>query len=298
VTISLLDLDINRSKKPFPNLALMKLSAYYKKIGHEVYLNFPLIKADLTFASCVFTWHKDGAIGLMPDVTIGGPGIDLASQLPEKAEHIMPDYDLYPDVTFSLGFTSRGCSRKCPWCIVPKKEGDIKPWARIYEFWNRRHRGIVLLDNNILASPTWRLTMDDLISEDVWVDFNQGLDIRLVTDEVADYLRQLRARQLRFAFDNIADEAAVRSGIKLLLDAGINSRKLSFYILYGFGSDRTAIKRLKVLEEFNVDIYPMAYKGADGKEPARVHEEIPPKYFHGARANIRRLMRLKGRIHE
>lgn len=291
-----MDLDINKARRPFPNLALMKLSAYHKAKGDEVFLNFPLAQADVTYASCVFTWHAAGRVGLPFDAQLGGPGVDLVEELPAGVEHTMPDYDLYPNVNFSLGFTSRGCIRKCPWCVVHWKEGGIKAWARIYEFWDRRHRGIVLLDNNLLASSTWRQTLDDLIGENLWVDFNQGLDIRLVTEEVADYLRRLRIRQLRFAFDHIGYAEDIKKGIKLLLDAGINSRKLSFYVLYGFGSDKTAVKRLKILQSFNVDIYPMAYKGNNGKEPARVHETIPTKYFHGPRRNINKMLRLKGRL--
>lgn len=296
--ISLLDLDMNGRHKAFPNLALMKLSAFYQKRGHEVFLNFPLIQADLTFASCVFTWNLPNTIGLPPDVDIGGTGIDLIKELPEKVEHIMPDYDLYPDMTYSLGFTSRGCIRNCPWCIVHDKEGDIKPWARIYEFWDRRHKGIVLLDNNLLAAPNWKTTLRDIVEEGLWVDFNQGLDIRLVTEEVAVCLSQLRTRQLRFAFDDISYEEDVKRGIRLLTNAGIRSRKLQFYVLYGFPGDRTAVRRMKILQEFNVDIYPMAYRGPDGREPDRLHEQIPAKYFHGPRGNMRRMLRLKGRIHK
>jgi hypothetical protein len=294
--VLLFDMDISQRRRPFPNLALMKLSAYHKKQGDEVFLNFPLCQPDRTYASCVFTWNVGNTIGLPPDAVVGGVGFDLLKTLPEEVEHIMPDYSLYPGVNFSLGFTSRGCDRNCPWCIVPSKEGKAKAWARIDEFWDRRHRGIVLLDNNILAVPTWRQTFDDLIGENLWVDFNQGLDIRLVTEEVADYLTRLRTRQLRFAFDSITYEDQVRKGIKLLLDVGINSRKLSFYVLYGFGHDKTAVKRLKILQAFNVDIFPMAYRGPDGKEPARVYEEIPAKFFHGPRANMRRMLRLKGRL--
>lgn len=294
--ISLFDLDITSRRRPFPNLALMKLSAYHKAKGDQVFLNFPLVQPDITYASCVFTWHAAGRVGLPFDTQFGGPGVDLAKQLPAGVEHFMPDYSLYPRVNFSLGFTSRGCIRKCPWCIVPQKEGNIQPWASIYEFWNRRHRSLVLLDNNFLVSPTWRLTLDDIIGEELWVDFNQGLDIRLVAEEVADYLSRLKTKQLRFAFDSIKYEAAVRAGVKMLTNAGIRSRKLMFYVLYGWRKDRTAVKRMAILQDLNVDIYPMAYRGSDGKEPARVREIIPDKFFHGPRRNINKMLRLKSRL--
>ena len=219
----------------------------------------------------------------------------------------MPDYGLYPGVDFSLGFTSRGCPRRCPWCIVPIKEGDIRPVARIYEFWNRQDRKILLLDNNLLAADSWQQTMEDLINEDLEVDFYQGLDIRLVNEETADYLARLRTRQLRFAFDDIALEKAVRRGIKILLDRGIRSRKLSFYVLVGFGSDNTALERMKLLHSYNLDVYPMVYKGPDGKEPEIAKESmkrirstigIEGLLWHGSRRNINKFLRVVGRLPE
>ncbi|GAI38731.1 unnamed protein product, partial [marine sediment metagenome] len=154
-----MDLDIIKQRRPFPNLALMKLSAFHKARGDEVYLNFPLERPDITYASCVFTWNKKRISTAPNEAVVGGSGIDLTTELPPEVEHIMPDYSLYPRVDFSLGFTSRGCIRKCPWCIVPEKEGQIKPRSRIYEFWDRRHRKITLLDNNLLAAPNWQQTM-------------------------------------------------------------------------------------------------------------------------------------------
>lgn len=296
VKVSLIDLDVSQRRRPFPNLALMKLSAYYKQRGHDVFLNFPLCRPDKTYVSCVFTWNHSNLYQFPPEAMKGGTGFDLKAELPHVVEHIMPDYDLYPNVHFSLGFTSRGCIRKCPWCVVPEKEGAIQSWARIDEFWDRRHHLILLLDNNLLAAPNWRQTLADILTEDLWVDFYQGLDIRLVNEEVVDYLCQLKAKQFRFSFDNIALEAEVIAGVKLLTDAGINSRKLLFYVLYGYGKDRTAVKRMKILQKLNVDIYPMAYRGSDGKGPARVLEQIPPRYFHGPRANINKMLRLKGRL--
>ncbi|GAI75974.1 unnamed protein product, partial [marine sediment metagenome] len=170
------DLDLTKRRRAFPNLALMKLSAFHRARGDEIFFNFPLIQAEKIYASCVFTWNAKQANSRFPPGTaMGGSGVDLHSELPPEIEHIMPDYSLYP-MDFSLGFTSRGCFRRCPWCIVPEKEGALKPWASIYEFWERRHKKIVLLDNNLLAAPNWQTTFAELIKEQVEVDFNQGLD--------------------------------------------------------------------------------------------------------------------------
>lgn len=268
--VLLMDLDITNRRQPSPNLALMKLSAYHKAKGDQVFLNSPLWQPDIAYASCVFTWNAKRRTGLTPDAIVGGSGIDLKAELPPDVEHIMPDYSLYSGIDYSLGFTSRGCLRRCPWCIVPEKEGQIKPWARIYEFWDRHHRKIILLDNNLLAAPNWRQTMEDLIAEDLEVDFNQGLDIRLVSEENVGYLKRVKSRQfrfgkkgrktLRFAFDDIAYEGAVRQGIELLIESGIRSRRLSFYVLYGFGDDNTSVERVNILRSYNVDIYPMCYR--------------------------------------
>ena len=290
--VLLMDLDITPQRKPFPNLALMKLSAFHKARGDEVFLNFPLCQPDIIYASCVFTWNAKKAKGLPPNTTLGGLGVDLKKELPLEIEHIKPDYSLYPDVDFSLGFTSRGCIRKCSWCLVPEKEGRIQPWASIYEFWDRQHKKIILLDNNLLASPNWKETLSDLIREQVMVDFNQGLDIRLIDEEKAFYLKQVRAKQLRFAFDDIAYEKAVRKGIELLLASGISPRKLSVYMLVGFNGDQTAKERAEILKSYNVDIYPMLYKGKDGKEPELAPEIFSLAGYHGSWHNLRKFQRV------
>lgn len=300
--VVLFDLDITKRRRAFPNLALMKLSAFHRARGDEVFFNFLLPQADKIYVTCAFTWNaKQASNRFPPEALMGGSGLDLKAELPPEVEHIRPDYSLYPGVDFSLGFTSRGCIRMCPWCIVPEKEGNIKPWARIYEFWDRRHKKIILLDNNLLAAPNWRQTMEDLTAEGLEVDFSSGLDIRLLNEENLDYLKRVKANELRFAFDHIGYEKAVREGIELLLANGLDSRKLSFYFLYGFPViEQECVERVKILASHNVDVYPMAYRGPDGKEPQRRIlkgiEDIP--LLHGSRWNIDKFLRLVGRLPE
>ena len=298
--VLLMDLDIIKQRRPFPNLALMKLSAHHKAKGDEVYLNFPLRQPDITYASCVFTWHSRWKARVPEGATIGGSGIDLKAELPPEVEHIMPDYSLYRNVDFSMGFTSRGCFRRCPWCIVSEKEGALKPWASIHEFWDRRHKKILLLDNNLLAAPNWQRTMEDLITEGLEVDFNQGLDIRLVNEENVAFLKLVKAKQLRFSFDEMVYEKALRKGIELLLANGLRSRKLSFYFLHGFSEDDMCVERLNILASYNVTVYPMAYKGRDGKEPRRriLKGLKDSPLVHGPRRNIDKFLRLVGRLPE
>ncbi|GAH35583.1 unnamed protein product, partial [marine sediment metagenome] len=120
--VGLIDVD-----SKLPNLALMKLSAYYKKVfKYEVELTSPMFvrNYDMVFASKIFTYSY---MPILEEwVNTGGSGINLKSKLGNQIEHIMPDYSLYPKIDYSLGFTTRGCHRECQFCIVPQKEGKIK----------------------------------------------------------------------------------------------------------------------------------------------------------------------------
>jgi len=195
--------------------------------------NFPLEQTDRTYISCVFSWNAHKLNGLIGES--GGSGLDISGWLPEEVEHIMPDYSLY-DMDFSMGYATRGCPRHCPWCIVPYKEGDIKAWAEVREFYNPAFSRMLLLDNNTLAAPNAKETLEDLAGLPVEVDINQGLDIRLLTDEFIYLLKQIRTKVLRFAFDSMGVERFVKLGIEKLLKAGFNKRHLSFYVLVGFPS--------------------------------------------------------------
>lgn len=296
--VLLLDLDVIKERRPFPNLALMKLSAFYKAKGNGVFLNFPLQQADIVYASCVFSWNSENTAIIPENATIGGYGFKKTDWLPSEIEHIKPDYSLYPAVDFSMGFTSRGCIRHCAFCLVPEKEGTIQAWTSPYEFYEPRFKKILLLDNNILAAPNWKETLTDLIKLGVEVDFNQGLDIRLLDDEKISFLKRVRVKQYRFAFDSLSYELAVRSGIEAMLQAEVPKRKMSFYVLAGLPDDG-AIERLKILQSFGVEVYPMIYKGEDGEEPKVQYSSKGTLYihdFHGGRGNLRKFLRIAGRI--
>ncbi len=289
-----MDLDISNRRRPFPNLALMKLSAYHKTKGDEVFLNFPLCQPDKTYASCVFSWHKPSLIE--ETIIVGGSGINLYTWLPNEIEHIMPDYSLYPNIDFSMGFTSRGCIRNCPFCLVRRKEGSIRAWASVREFLNPLLKRLILLDNNLFAAENCEDTLNDLVELQVETDINQGLDIRLLTDKLVDYLKRIKVKIYRFAFDDIAYEKQVRQGIGLLLKAGISPRKLAFYVLVGYQNDETAIDRMKLLASYGVDVYPMIYKGQNGKEPTMKSKWDGTIFWHGSRNNIRKFLRVVGRL--
>ena len=272
MTILLVDVD---SSNGFPNLALMKISAGLKKAGEKVDLikgipeSPPLDHYDAAYFSCIFFQNRDRMLQyanlLDCDCNFGGPGYDLTIELAEW-EHLMPDYSLY-GVDFSMGFTSRGCIRHCGFCIVPEKEGTIRDNAPVSEFWNPDHSKVVLLDNNFLASPRWRENISFIREHGLYVNFNQGLDIRLMNEEIASSLAELRyycwnfkTRGLHFAFDSMKIESAVIRGMDLLRNAGTPARHIMFYILVGYDTTETEdLRRIEIVKGLGAIPYIMPY---------------------------------------
>lgn len=254
--VGLVDID----RTGFPNLALMKLSTYHRMQGDEVLPLNQTEGADLAYASCVFSWHRERFRKIQAPVVIqGGPGIGHATRLPADADHLMPDYSLYR-LDYSLGFTTRGCYRDCDWCVVPEMEGSPREVASFYEFWDPAHRRIRLLDNNLLAVQPQAFDMLEYLAIDrLEVDFTQGLDIRLVDRDIAETLARVRLwGDLKFAFDRPEDESQVRAGLRHLEAAGIPLTRLTFYVLFRPQGDAGGnYLRVRVLQEHKVGIFPM-----------------------------------------
>ncbi|MFA5790610.1 MAG: hypothetical protein WC976_06090 [Caldisericia bacterium] len=239
-----------------PNLALMKISAYYKKQGAEVQLNNELCNPDKVFISKVFT---AGKITYPGPATIGGSGYDLKVTLPKEIESMMPDYDLY-GCDYSLGFTTRGCIRDCKFCIVREKEGNFHVVGDIYDFWDKRHKKVLILDNNILADKKhFTKICGQIQKENLAVDCNQGLDIRLVDEEIAKTLSATQMKRVRFSFDNVGLEPIVRTKMKILVKY-IKPSKIFFYVLCGFDTSFDEdMRRVQVLKSLGVDPFIMPY---------------------------------------
>lgn len=207
-----------------PNVALKKIEFYYLQKGSQINWDLPLLKswADKIFVSCIYTWNKDRCREWEGIAEIGGSGYDLLKKLPDEIEKVKPK--------INIGFTTRGCIRRCYFCVVSQKEGNIKIVGDIYDIWDRIGKDIMLLDNNILAVPDHFFKIcSQLKKEKLRVDFNQGLDFRLLTDKIVKELSEIRHKEYHFAFDDIRYEKKVLKAITLLRKHGINR---SMWYLY------------------------------------------------------------------
>ena len=202
----------------FSSLPLMKLSAYHKAIGDEVEMYMPINQYDLVYASKAFSFTDDidtnsviqadevkkGGTGYCINVKNGREVFDNSknSSLPREIEHIYPDYALYPQYKYAVGFLTRGCPRNCGFCVVGEKEGLCsKQVADLDEFW-RGQKEIKLLDPNILACENNESLLKQLAESKARVDFTQGLDIRLTNPDNIELLNKIKVTMLHFAWDN------------------------------------------------------------------------------------------------
>lgn len=199
--IGLVDVD----KTKFPNLALMKISAYHKSMGDIVEWANPLFGGyDKVYKAKIFTFSPDDATPYDCEVIKGGTGYSLTSQLQKEIDDCIPDYSIYPqiDKKTAYGFLTRGCPNKCKWCVVPIKEGGIRPYRDVEEIAIDGRTNLILMDNNILASDYGLKQIEKIIKKGYRIDFNQGLDARLINDSVASLLAQVRwINYLRLACD-------------------------------------------------------------------------------------------------
>lgn len=197
-----------------PNLPLMKISAYYKQMGATVDLYkvglpyYPTRRKtefqvpsgyDEYYCSVVFDGNRKFILG--DNIVFGGTGVDLTTVLPECIENTSPDYTIYPDNNISYGFLTRGCIRNCYFCKVPEKEGYIRQVSTVDDI--VRHNKVKFLDNNILALPTHKSILKELVDKQIKCQFNQGLDIRLVDEENSLLLSSMNyLGEYCFAFDD------------------------------------------------------------------------------------------------
>lgn len=257
----------------FPNLALMKLSAYYKKRGADVDWWIPLEQYDRVFSSKVFTFTPEEQ--MLPECTVkGGTGYGLMDTLPEHIDHIQPDYSIYPNVKHAIGFLTRGCIRNCPWCIVPKKEGKITSYMDWHDIKRADSRDIVFMDNNVLAHPHGLSQIQGMIGENVRVDFNQGLDARLITKDVAEMLARLKwIRFIRMSCDTEAMTSTVLGAVDRLKHYGVNPSRVFVYLLVQ--DIESAERRAQVLRDAGVSVFAQPYRDFENNiEPTKEQRDF------------------------
>lgn len=273
----------------YPPLGLLKIGTYHRLLGDEVYFARGLTKAQVPepetiYVTSLFTyaWRpvRDAISyyrALFPKARILLGGI-YASLLPDHAkllgadevhvgikrelEDLVPSWDLIPEWDGSILFASRGCIRKCGFCSVPKLEGpptDLREKVRnlIYP----GHKRVILWDNNILGNDNWEPIFDELAGLGLEVDFNQGLDARRVTTEVAKKLSRLKLHSVRMAYDYPGVGPYVKQAIEILAKEGISPRKIVVYTLYNYVDDPQNFRdRVAELLNWGVTSYPMRFE--------------------------------------
>ena len=302
--IGIVDADlIGRTKHRFPNLVCEKISAYWKEQNEEVVLltdyEWDENNFDRIYISKVFTdtpvpeWIKES-----DKIYIGGTGFyfDQAANLPDEIEHHMPDYTLYDEwiesvvseartereklgkafnessfrvqfreyKDFSIGFLTRGCFRKCGFC-VNKKYDHVFPHSPLDEFFDPSRPCICLLDDNFLGCSQWKAMLEMLVATGKRFKFKQGLDERLLTDEKCKLLFSANYDgDYTFAFDNIADYDLIKSKLEMIRRYS-KSKYIKFYVLVGFESTtiediENAFKRIDLLMQYHCVPYIMRFQ--------------------------------------
>jgi hypothetical protein len=273
----------------------MRLSAWHKAQGDEVELNpSALDPPNRLYISTLFTWQQRQVEELAAhfrahsDVQIGGSGWDLSLRLPREADEMPNDYDLF-GIDYGIGYSSRGCIRRCAFCPVPRMEGAVREASAIAELLNPRSNRLLLLDNNFFASD-WRPKIAEIVERHLDVSWPQGLDIRLMDNDQAAALAGLRRRaqlwnqrftkhgQLHFAWDLPSNDARTEDvvrGVRLLLDAGFSRNDLIFYVLVGFPGYSVAeeLHRISTLHALGIQPYVMVYRDfseQDRRDPVRM----------------------------
>jgi hypothetical protein len=258
--IGLIDVDGHN----FPNLPLMKLSAYHKERCDPVEFYDPMFGGhyDIVYMSKVFTFTEDYLYPINADKIIkSGTGYyDYGGEkLNPHIEHIMPDYELYGIKDTAYGFLTRGCPRNCSFCNVSQVQGNKSiQVALLSEFWNGQ-KNIVLLDPNITANKNCIPLFNQLIESNAWVDFSQGLDVRLMDKEKAMLLNEMKIKTIHFAWDNYEFKTYEKlKQIRPLLD--YDERKLKVYVLTNFNTTHEQdLERIDKLRELNYTPYTMIY---------------------------------------
>lgn len=248
-----------KSDNKYPNLALMKLSAWHKARGDDVEWWFPMKSYDKVYSSKVFDFTPENPY--LPECTVrGGTGYDLYEDLPDEIDEMYPDYSLYPKCDYAIGFLTRGCPNTCAHCKVPRKEGKIKPYRTWQEIVRTDTNKLTLMDNNIIAHPHGVEQLRQLAETDYRIDVNQAMSVFEVTDDIADILAKCKWwKHIRFAVDRKPQIEAMYRVADMLKARGIPYSKLFAYVLIteDLDDDLTRVYAMRKLP--GITIYGMPY---------------------------------------
>lgn len=297
-----------KSKKyhtQYPPLGLLKLAAYYKKRKDEVRFIRGFVDdgfyPDKIYITSLFTYAWEPVHEVIKyyskkykkaDITVGGIYATLCEEhlkeqfknrikihkgLFNNAEDLLPDYSLVPEWDASIVFASRGCIRNCMFCAVKVLEPEFRPKKSIRHLIYQRHKKVILWDNNILASPYWEDIFRELEELKLKVDFNQGIDARLINTKVISRLKKLKVSLIRLAYDTQGVRNHLKRAIELLKEAGFKGRRILVYCLYNnpFEKDtpESFLNRIQDIIDWEAVSYPMRYEPL---EPRKKNTYVSP----------------------
>ena len=269
--------------KSFPNFALMKISAYHKSQGDTVQwwnaLNFAVY--DAVYSSKVFDFTPENPY--LPENTIkGGAGYGLYRELPPEIDGQYPDYSIYPNCDYAIGYITRGCPNRCGWCVVPTKEGNIRPYSHWQDIVRADTKKVVLMDNNILACDYGINQLTELSQTDYRIDLNQGMDARLVNEHIANIISRMKwIKYIRFSCDQLSQIEAIENAASMLEQRGVKPSRLFVYLLVTKDIE-DADYRAQRLKQLKVSIYAQAeHNPAKGIMPNAAQKEFCNRYIYG-----------------
>lgn len=272
--IGLIDVDSHN----YPNLALMKISAFHKAQGDSVEWWWGFGEYDRVYMSKVFdeTYSPDIPEPMnAKEIVKGGTGYGLGNELPFEIEHMCPDYSIYPEITkdTAYGFLTRGCPNACPFCIVSGKEGRVsKKVADLSEWWIGQ-KNIILMDPNLLACKEHMELLGQLADSGVWVDINQGLDARLLTPQNIEAIKRIKIKEIHYAWDLMKNSERVIHGLNLWKRHGKKNKHGSWgtvYVLVNFDTTMEEnLLRIYKLRDMGFDPYVMVYDKPNADQEVR-----------------------------
>ncbi|MDE6834940.1 MAG: radical SAM protein [Ruminococcus sp.] len=286
--IGLIDVDGHH----FPNIPLMKLSAWHKKNGDSVEWYNPTLcgKMDIVYMSKIFSFTDDYPFPVYADKIVksgSGYAIKVVDgkeiydksadvNLPYEIEHISPDYSLYPDLTkdTAYGFLTRGCPRNCEFCHVGIKEGKCSvKVADLSEFWNGQ-KNIVLCDPNLIACKDWKDLLQQLIDSRAYIDINQGIDIRLMTEEKAEIISRLKIKNIHFAWDKYEEKDVILPKLQMFKSiTNWNYRKMTVFVLVNFDTTfEQDLERVYTLRDMGFNPYIMVYNKSGTERKSNIRK--------------------------